>query len=394
MVSQGPYAQWPNGPEGFGADGLSQWVKLNSLPSYVNNVTIFGSKADAYTPRSTGDVEAQLDMQMQSGIGQGAQHYFAVQEGWMYEFGQSVFADSTAPWVISMSYGWPEENQCEANVLGDNCKGENIPGWKTYLVRAETEFLKITATGRTIIASSGDTGAPGDNNNCDSTKFPLHPGYPATGAWLLSVGGTTLANTAGTNARQLDLQGTEPAICQVKGCVCSTSTTEETCTFQNSDYTAGGGFSLIIPQPRWQQAAVATYLASGATVPAAGKFNSSMRAFPDVTGIGENVLLIGPNGFVGGTSASCPLWAGLVSLLNDYRFNNGLKPMGHIAPLIYTIQAAHPDYFNDITTGCNQCTESGCCQGLGYCATTGWDPVTGFGTPNFPALSKLVTSLP
>jgi len=168
---------------------------------------------------------------------------------------------------------------------------------------------------------------------------------------------------------------------------------EETCTFQNSDYTAGGGFSLVIPQPKWQESAVAAYLASGATTPAPSKFNSSNRAFPDVTGIGENVLLIGPNGFVGGTSCSCPLWGGLVSLLNDWRFQNGLKPMGHIAPLIYAIYSTNPDCFNDITTGCNDCTESGCCEGLGYCATNGWDPVAGVGSPNFGRILDYVKAM-
>jgi tripeptidyl-peptidase-1 len=37
--------------------------------------------------------------------------------------------------------------------------------------------------------------------------------------------------------------------------------------------------------------------------------------------------------------------------------------------------------FNDVTNGTNPG-----CGTLGFNATDGWDPVTGLGTPNFPAL--------
>ena len=53
--------------------------------------------------------------------------------------------------------------------------------------------------------------------------------------------------------------------------------------------TSGGGFSNVAPQPAWQTAAVAGYLASGALLPPAGDYNASGRAYPDVSALGHNV---------------------------------------------------------------------------------------------------------
>ena len=68
---------------------------------------------------------------------------------------------------------------------------------------------------------------------------------------------------------------------------------------------------------------------------------------------------------VDGTSASAPLWNGIITLLNDWRFNNGLPSVGFINPLIYAKAAtpATPALFQDIVTGNNGCSEQVCCPG-------------------------------
>jgi len=45
----------------------------------------------------TGDLEAQLDIQMQTGMGQGAAQGFYIENGWMYDFAVSVFTAGSAP---------------------------------------------------------------------------------------------------------------------------------------------------------------------------------------------------------------------------------------------------------------------------------------------------------
>ena len=54
---------------------------------------------------------------------------------------------------------------------------------------------------------------------------------------------------------------------------------------------------------------------------------------------------------------------------------------------LYEVWAAHDDAFYDVTTGTN---EQRC---PGWPATTGYDTVTGVGTPNYAALSKYILDL-
>ncbi len=58
---------------------------------------------------------------------------------------------------------------------------------------------------------------------------------------------------------------------------------------------------------------------------------------------------------------------------------------GFLNPLIY----AHPEVFTDIVEGSNPG-----CNTDGFPAAPGWDPVTGFGSPNYPKLAALVQQLP
>ncbi len=59
--------------------------------------------------------------------------------------------------------------------------------------------------------------------------------------------------------------------------------------------------------------------------------------------------------------------------------------MGFINPVLY----ANPQVLNDITSG----TNPGCGTD-GFTAVPGWDPLTGLGTPNYPAMEELFLSLP
>jgi len=116
-------------------------------------------------------------------------------------------------------------------------------------------------------------------------------------------------------------------------------------------------------------------------------WNRMGRGEPDVAANGHNGLIVvgGRSEPVGGTSMSSPIFAGVISFLNTISLSKTGKSLGFLNPFLYTMQAAQPNTFHDITEGDNICPEAGCggtptkCRG--YTATKGWDAVTGLGTP-------------
>ena len=113
---------------------------------------------------------------------------------------------------------------------------------------------------------------------------------------------------------------------------------------------------------------------------------------------------------IGGTSASAPIFAALITAVNDARIAAGKAPVGWINPAVRLPPACIHDSlvalcltllelqlyshsfrtaFNDIFMGSNP----GCAT-KGFPAARGWDPVTGLGTPNFPRLLSRFMALP
>jgi tripeptidyl-peptidase-1 len=76
------------------------------------------------------------------------------------------------------------------------------------------------------------------------------------------------------------------------------------------------------------------------TFPPTQYFNQSGRAYPDVATIGHNLLIRWGGGLVtvDGTSASGPIMAGVVSLLNEARLNAGKSSLGLLNPMFYKVR--------------------------------------------------------
>jgi tripeptidyl-peptidase-1 len=160
-------------------------------------------------------------------------------------------------------------------------------------------------------------------------------------------------------------------------------------TNPKNDYYSGGGFSNVFALPSYQASAVTNYLTKYPPHYPSHIYNNSgvARAYPDVSSIGLNIPTVWLNQTlaVGGTSASTPIWGGIITLLNEARIAKKKGPIGFLNAVFY----AHPEVFNDITVGSNP----GCGQ-PGFEAQPGWDPVTGLGSPNYPKLLELFLSLP
>ena len=118
------------------------------------------------------------------------------------------------------------------------------------------------------------------------------------------------------------------------------------------------------------------------------RYNNSqtVRGYPDLSANGQGILVVFNGGWanVDGTSASTPIVGGLISLINEQRKNAGKSTVGFINPVLY----ANPGALNDVVTG----TNAGCSTN-GFSAVSGWDPVTGLGTPDYQRLLAVWNAL-
>jgi tripeptidyl-peptidase-1 len=292
-------------------------------------------------------VEAALDVEYIMGVAPGVlTEFWGYQQqdfcGDLQKFSQKILDTEDAPNVFSISYGW----QGKLSQLG--CQDSEVQA-------VDVNFQKLAARGVSMIIASGDTGAawtPGFFK-----KGQLFPSWPASSPWVTAVGATRFINQDPSQAEQASDQ-----------------------------FGSGGGFSKDFDRTNatWQEAHVTGYLKLADKLPPTWAFTASGRATPDVSALGEGFMVVsgGRSEPVGGTSASTPLFAGLVSLLNDVRVSKGKKPMGFLNPFIYS----NPQAFTDVTVGNNAIDRSGFPAKYGFQCTKGWDPVSGMGTPKFGAL--------
>ncbi|PIL33192.1 hypothetical protein GSI_04642 [Ganoderma sinense ZZ0214-1] len=139
----------------------------------------------------------------------------------------------------------------------------------------------------------------------------------------------------------------------------------------------GGGFSNVFSMPPYQAPRAVPHYLSALGRTHEGLYNASGRAYPDVAaqGVAFRIVVGGEERLINGTSASSPVFASVVALLNDRLAAKGRPPLGFLNPLLYS--PAGMAALNDIATGSNLA-----CGTSGFPAKEGWDPaaVTGLGT--------------
>jgi len=202
-------------------------------------------------------------------------------------------------------------------------------------------------TGVTFVAASGDDGA----YDYQTTRKDVI--YPAASAHVLAVGGTTLSVDANGNYVSEAGWGDGTQSGYLGG--------------------SGGGRSGDVRQPSFQVGTVPDSMAKS------GRRN--WRTVPDVAmdaDPGTGVAVIDTWDFgadtpwwqIGGTSLAAPVWAGLISLADQGRVLAGMSTLDGPTQTLSMIYSLPAGDFNDITTGNN-----------GFAAGTGYDMVTGRGTP-------------
>eukprot|EP01113_Clastostelium_recurvatum_P024683 TRINITY_DN2946_c0_g1_i1.p1 TRINITY_DN2946_c0_g1~~TRINITY_DN2946_c0_g1_i1.p1 ORF type:complete len:771 (+),score=171.84 TRINITY_DN2946_c0_g1_i1:2082-4394(+) len=334
--------------------------------------------------------EANLDIQYIMGMAPGARTVF-----WSIAANTSAEIDDILAWAVAIGN---TRNPPLVNSLSYGMTEGNVDTYlgKGYLARSDIEFQKLALMGITIIIASGDTGAgdlggpPMGANTCQ----PLHADWPSQSPYVTSVGATMITPL-------------DDPICYLRkeqgGIDCTSDPLGEIPTSLDSGifWTSGGGFSNLSTTPDYQAPFVKQYLStlrSKGLLPPSSLFNASGRAYPDVAAVGHNLWIALNGSFISvdGTSASAPIFAGIISLLNDARLNAGKAPLGFLNPVLYQTYRDHPDAFFDVVWGNNRCgaidTVPTCCP-IGYEAVPGFDAVAGVGTPNFPKLKEVIMRL-
>jgi kumamolisin len=319
------------------ADFTAYFTDLGVVAPPVTVVPVGGGSND---PKGNASREVMLDVEVAGAIAPGAELtvYAGLDSmaGWLETLTCAVHA-SPRPSVISISW---VKNEFEADKLTLPCSMVD----EINLILAEAAALNITVT-----AATGDSGSSAGVNDGKP-----HVSIFASSPYALGCGGTTI---------QLTDDATE-----IKS---------ETVWNVSASCTTGGGVSEYFPKQPWQAAA------NVPTVPGTG---FAGRGVPDVAAAADHVpgyriYALGQFMTSGGTSASAPLWAGLIALVNQRldQLSAGAAA-GYIVPFLYC-GVGLTDAFNDVQTGKN---------GFHF-ASPGWDPCTGWGTPNGVELLRALT---
>ncbi len=305
----------------------------------VNNVSV----DPAADPDSTGEV--MLDIEVAGSLAPSATiavYFSTFDEKGLIDCIAAVIADkANDPSVVSISWGWDENQTFQNSILWTPAAIEHIG----------ESFLAAAQLGITVCVSTGD-----DGSEAQVKDGRAHVNYPATDASVLAVGGTTLHRKSSS----------KPAAAS------------EVVWNDGPGSGTGGGISDYIAIPSWQQ---------GVVPPSINPTNFKGRGIPDVAAnadpdTGYLTYSGGQFGIVGGTSAAAPLWGALIALCNQQL---GAR-VGNFNALLYS-NIGPSKVLNDITQGNND--TDGLLSG-NFAAKSGWDPCTGWGTPDG---EKLLASL-
>jgi len=318
------------------ADVQQYFKSLKVQEPTVSTAALNLAKNRPTTPQSA-DTAVMLDIELAGAAAPGSNIvvYFApnTSRGVQDVLSMAVHDQLRGPRVLSISWGSPESSWTGQSM-------QNIDE-----IAQEAALLGIT-----IIASCGDNGA--SDGVADGQN---HVDFPASSPHVLAVGATRLLTANGV------------------------ITSETVWNDGNQGGATGGGFSTFFASPDWQTQAVANF---GRGVP-----DVVCNADPDT---GYEILVDGQQMVVGGTSAAAPLWAGLITLLNQKLQTS----IGFINPSLY--EADQSICFRQVSTGTNAATSASNAARTGAntatsgnnaatsgsnSATTGWNPVAGLGSP-------------
>lgn len=321
--------------EGFQSEDIS--LSFGGSPPTVKEVEVDASNNGNADPETTQDIVIAA----KAAPGADIAVYFTEysQQGWVDLVQRVAHPQAGDPTCSVLSSSFYVSNGDDAETLTN----EGISS--SWLTAASQAFQDAAIQGVTVCIASGDTGT--DSKVGDGKA---HVQYPASDPWVLSVGGTTIGNVSGSSFDEY--------------------------VWNDNWGATGGGISDFFGLPAYQE---------GAGVPRSLNDHTHIgRGVPDVAGNASpnaaytGIFLEKSESTGNGTSASAPLWAGLIAVVNAAL---GVD-VGFVNPALYRTGSWA---FRDIT-GAPGPTDNGQNGVAGYPAGSGWDACTGWGSPNGTAL--------
>jgi len=249
--------------------------------------------------------------------------------------------------VISLSWGETEQ------ALG-----------REFVSAYSSIFSQAASSHITIVASSGDSGASGQDENGSYYRHPV-ANWPATSPFVTAVGGTKLNLNASGARNGLDAAWND-----------TYSTAVNDFFFGNdgpNPLATGGGKSAYYGRPGYQNGV--------------RNVTGNQRGIPDISmsascSVAVNVFETFTGGHGGwtascGTSESAPMFAAIVALADQVAGH----PLGLINPALYALAARHAPGIVPVASGNNTVSFSGGTV-HGYSVRHGYNLVSGLGTVN------------
>jgi len=313
--------------------------------------------------------EEVLDAEVVHAIAPGAALTIVLVKGTSLDNADQAVAASVAALRLGASEGGIISLSPAGQIGGEHCVD------RAQLYQLNAALQDDAAHHVTVVAASGDSGAAGEpcslidalTGGIGSSFAPQKEvGLVASDPLVLSAGGTTLNASHTTGAWTGETTWGLPDGDAGSG-------------FQAS----GGGFSRLFRRPSYQNGVDGIGAMRG--VPDVAADADSNTGIAVVTGAGGGGYAISGHG---GTSASAPIWAGIIALADQY----AKRHLGFVNPAIYEIaRTSHYGHaFHDITAGPGNTAEFPLGTITGYRARPGWDPVTGWGSPNAQVLVPLL----
>ena len=347
----------------FGAQDLSDIAGFHTTYPYLAyNIQLFDIDG---TPAS-GDAEGTMDAEWATAMSNSFGGYQNTSKVYVYQGANYLNSTITDVYNHMLSDGYARvfstswacaEEQSVPGLPGSDC-------YSGTMNARDAIFMSMVGQGWTLVAASGDEGATA--TWCEAADGVF---YPASDPFVVAAGGTTLSLDSYSNY------------------IGETGWTGSFYGCDSNDGGSTGGFSSYWSTP-WYQSS----------------FGYPSRAVPDIAlnadwlNTPQNLYFSGSLSGNGGTSIVAPELAGFFAQENAYLLSLGnvcgagssaCAPLGDAHGYLYDAGRYTPPHkpFYDITSGCNN-NDITAAYGLGYyCAGTGFDQVTGWGSANMLQLA-------